>query len=80
MKTVCELIHQVQLSARGSVETEVRTIISRPMWRLWNRELGDPEDSEPTEWLGIKDTNRVYGSETIVVESDALFSFSFLRP
>lgn len=71
------LIEQVSKAVpKGRTETAVRTIISRPLWRLFNRELGHPEDVEPTGWVGIHKTHRVYGSETVVVESDKLFSFS----
>lgn len=71
------LIQQVSKACPiGKSEVAVRTVISRPLWKMWCRELGDDENCEPTEWIGIKETRRVYGSETIVVESDELFSFS----
>lgn len=76
---MCALIGQVSLAAHGGVETSVRTIITRPMWNAFCRAVGNPEDSEPTEWLGIKDTLRVYGSETIVIDHPEMASISF-RP
>lgn len=57
-------------------ELDVVTIITRPLWRAWNRAVGSPEDCEPTEWLG-SETHRVYGSRTIVVESDEMRAVSF---
>jgi hypothetical protein len=53
----------------GGSERDVTTIISRPMWQAWCRAVDMPENSEPTEWLGIHKTMRVYGSRTIVVEN-----------
>lgn len=70
------LIGQVANAAQGSVETKVRTVISRPMWRAWCRAVGVPQNSKPTAWLGIGKTIRVYGSETIVFESDEMVSAS----
>lgn len=74
------LVQQVQ-NARGNAscdETAVRTIISRPMWRMWCVALGNDPNCDPTEWTGDFSCRRVYGSETIVVESDQLFAVSFL--
>lgn len=69
-----ELMHQVALCAKGDAETTVRTWISRPLWEAFCRFTGAPEGQMPTPWLGIHKTHRVYGSETIVVESDAMFA------
>lgn len=74
-----KLIHQVQRAAEGGVETRVRTIVTRPMWRAWCRAVGLPENSKPTQWLGPAQTRRIFGSETVVVESNEMFSLSF-RP
>lgn len=76
------LIHQVTKAVPatcGANEQSVRTIITRPMWKAWCRFTVSPENSEPTAWLGKK-TLRVYGSETIVVESDVMQSVSFAKP
>lgn len=64
-------------AASGASERNVKTYISRPLWRLFNQELGHAPDIEPTAWLGIGETHRVYGSETIVVDTPALWSASF---
>lgn len=55
-------------------ERDVTTYISRPMWEAWSRFT--KTEGEPTEWLGLHETRRVYGSETIVVESPELFAVS----
>lgn len=69
------LIHQVQKAAAGDTEQNVVTFISRPMWRKWNTDVGDPPDCEPTGWIG-NDTCRVFGSKTVVVEHDSFFAVS----
>lgn len=74
---MCALIGQVAAAAGGQVESSVETRISRPMWRAWCRAVKVPEDSEPTEWLGIHKTLRVYGSRTVIVESEEMFAASF---
>lgn len=74
---MCALIGQVSQAAQGGSEREVRTVITRPMWNAFCRATKSPENSEPTEWLGMGPTIRVYGSETIVVEGDSMRSFSF---
>lgn len=61
---------------KGGSERDVVTYITRPMWQLWCRYLGDPEDCEPTEWLGHPQTRRVYGSKTIIIQGDELLSYS----
>lgn len=73
------LIDQVQKAMskdKCKNERDVTTIISRPMWRAWNRAVESPEDAEPTEWNPIE-CHRVYGSKTIVVESDSMAAVSF---
>lgn len=74
-----ELIHQVSIAAEGVPESDVLTRISRPMWKSFCRATGMPEDCEPTAWLGIHNTRRVYGSETQIVESDEMFAISTKR-
>lgn len=71
------LIAQVSKArpAQGS-ERDVRTLISRPMWNAFCRATKLPEDSEPSEWLGTE-SHRVFGSETVVFESDEMISVSF---
>jgi hypothetical protein len=64
---------------KGENELSVTTLITRPMWEAWCRACNLPEDSEPTEWLGSKETIRVYGSRTIVIESDMMASVSFAQ-
>lgn len=60
-----------------STEADVQTIISRPMWDAFCRATKTPVGTKPTAWLGIGKTHRVYGSETHVVESEHMFSFSY---
>lgn len=60
-------------------ERDVVTYITRPMWRAFCRGCGMPENCNPTEWKGLA-TRRVYGSETIIVESDEMWSASRIRP
>jgi hypothetical protein len=60
-------------------ERDVVTYISRPMWKAFLRAIRKPEDSEPTDWIGFDDTIRVYGSQTIVVDSEEYFSYSATR-
>lgn len=86
---MCNLIGQVLIALRSgqrdfpekpSSEMNVRTVITRPMWNAFCRASGIQENSEPTAWLGIHKTRRVFGSETIVVESDEWWSASaFIR-
>lgn len=78
---VCALIGMVNdATPKGGNEADVTTLISRPMWRMFNRALGHPPDVKPTGWLGIGKTHRVYGSETIIVGSEAIYSVSFPTP
>lgn len=80
----CSLMRQVtharlaQSDRRPLNECGVTTLITRPLWRVFLREQRLPEDSEPTGWIG-HGTIRVYGSETIVVESEEMKSVSFCR-
>ena len=74
------LIGQVRKAVpAGKSEEAVTTLITRPMWRAFCRALDMPEDSVPTEWLGMHGTIRVYGSRTIVTESDMMASVSFAQ-
>jgi len=78
---MCALIAQVAKACpKGKAETSVTTIITRPLWRQWCRAVGMPQNSKPTGWIGIDKTNRIYGSETIVVESKAKVAISFVKP
>lgn len=56
------LIHQVSRAAAGDSERDVVTLITRPMWDLW--QLFTQTKGEPTPWFGVELTRRVYGSET----------------
>lgn len=75
------LMHQVyraqQCLPSQENERNVTTLITRAMWKIWLRACGRPETDEPTDWLGIEETRRVYGSRTIVIESEALWSVSY---
>lgn len=80
-----ELVFALMLQVKKAVnygtcisERDVTTIITRPMWRRFLRATGDEEDLEPTEW-SVKGCRRVYGSRTIVVESDRMAAVSFAR-
>lgn len=64
------LIEEVRFAAGNDTERDVITLISKPMWAAWCREMGDPEDSKPTEWLGQGKTRRVFGSKTFLVDED----------
>jgi hypothetical protein len=75
------LVHQVSKAVpKGGNERDVTTIITRPMWQAFCRATNEPEDSEPTDWLSLAST-RVFGSQTIVVESPAWRAVSLvMRP
>jgi hypothetical protein len=79
------LITQVMRAAgpTPTPETEVKTYISRGMWTQFligtGMTLRAAKKTNPTGWIGIGKTHRVYGSETIVIESPELFSWS-VRP
>jgi len=73
------LMEQVRraMPAQGS-ELNVRTHISRPMWRAFLGFCKLPPDTQPTAWLGANGgTVRVFGSETIVHDDDHFWSVSF---
>jgi hypothetical protein len=75
------LIHGVARAVpAGGNESDVTTVLTRPMWRSWCRAVGWPEDCEPTEWLGIGQTRRVYGSRTIIVPGAGYVAASFATP
>lgn len=79
MEITRALIGQVTKAASGHPETEVVTFITKPMWKAFMKELGHSTNTKPTEWTTIKDTRRVYGSKTIVVNGTRkLESFSVL--
>lgn len=61
----------------GQSERSVKTLITRPMWRAFLRSIKEPENLEPTDWIGLRRTVRVWGSETIVIESSEFFSISY---
>lgn len=66
---------------KGVVETErdLRTLISRPMWEAFLQIMGHPPGTNPTDWIGIG-TIRIYGTETIVVESNEMWAVTMRRP
>jgi hypothetical protein len=70
------LIGQVSKAAGGDNEQNVITYITRPLWDAFCRATKMPEGCLPTSWRGINNTRRVYGSETILLESSEWFSFS----
>lgn len=73
------LIEQVtKARPPGGNEQEVITVISRPMWDLWCESLGATEPVDPSN-VWSTDCWRVYGSETVVVESTEYFSHSRSR-
>lgn len=80
LEITCALIGQVQNALRGSGQNEnaVTTVITRPMWRGFLREIGENPNQEPNELNGHA-ALRVYGSRTLVVEQEGMASFSFLR-
>ena len=79
MQIARALVAQVALAANGRCETDVVTFITKPMWRAFMKELGHSPNTKPTEWTTIKDTRRVYGSKTIVVDgTKQMASFSVL--
>lgn len=75
---VCALIDQVTKAVPpGRSEQAVTTWISRPLWERFMRFCGEDAKVLPTEWLmPIELTRRVYGSRTIIVESELEFSVS----
>lgn len=68
------LICQVARCADGDPETRVTTHVTRPMWAAFCRFVGESPNSEPTPWIGLQKTRRIYGSETHVVESPHMWA------
>ncbi len=77
-KIMQALIEQVSKARSDGVETEVRTFISRPLWERFLAETGTPAKTEPTPWIG-KDTVRVFGSETQVIEDEVYWIFAVMK-
>lgn len=76
-KVMCSLVRQVsKATPRNGNEVDVRTCISQPMWDLFCKATGIPIGTKPTEWIGIKDTCRVFGSETIILDRRDYISWS----
>lgn len=71
------LVQQVLQAAAGTDERFVTTLVTRPLWRLWMRFSELPEDDEPTDWIGFEHTRRIFGSRTIIIETDHMASDSF---
>jgi hypothetical protein len=61
----------------GMTEANVLTYVTRPMWEAFLRYQGLPEVTPPTPWQGV-DTVRIFGSETIIVESEEWWSLSMI--
>lgn len=60
----------------GGSERDVITLVSRPLWEIWCRMTDLPKDTLPSDWK--KDQcARIYGSETILVDSSDFFAVSF---
>ena len=64
---------------KGGNERDVTTVITRPMWRIWNVAMNQHPDTPPTEWSPNPQCNRIFGSETIVIESEKFEAYSFSR-
>lgn len=76
-KVMRSLVRQVsKATPRNGSEVDVRTYISQPMWDLFCKATGIPIGTKPTEWIGIKDTCRVFGSETIILDRRDYISWS----
>lgn len=77
-QVMAALVSQVARAVpKGGNERDVTTIITRPMMQAFCRATNEPEDSEPTDWLSLA-TLRVYGSQTVIVESPAWRSVSLV--
>lgn len=76
---VFALIGQVTMARpQAGNERDVTTVITRPLWQRWNTALGYPPDTPPSEeWIGVH-THRVYGSRTIVIESEHEAAVSYV--
>lgn len=57
----------------GGSERDVVTVVSGPMWEIWCAAVGDNPAAPPGEWRA---RNRIYGSETHVIESPECFAIS----
>lgn len=59
-------------------EQGVTTFISRPLWEIWCEAVGLEKNCEPSEWNLPSDgpCNRVYGSETIILERKDYIAYS----
>lgn len=80
---MCALIGQVskamvaaQKTKPAASETDVITYVTRPMWNAFCRAVKVPENSKPTGWNGIHGTIRIFGSETKIIESSEMWSYS----
>lgn len=72
------LINQVmKATPLKGTERDVVTFITKPMWRAFLRATGSPVNAKPTEWKMGKDCMRVFGSTTVVLNSQKLQSMSF---
>ena len=81
--TAHELLHGLHIQVRNAMpahgdERDVITYATRAMWRMFLAAVGDDEHLEPTPWLGTK-SRHIWGSETHIIESDELFSFSYSK-
>jgi hypothetical protein len=75
-EVMCALIRQVAKAVPcGGNEPDVRTYITRPMWKLWCIAVGIPLNAKPGPWNSVN-SFRVYGSETVIVESPHFLSWS----
>ncbi len=80
MEVTRHLVHQVSKACpKHGTELDVVTKISLPLWQRFNRELGHPANTKPTDWIWPKQVHRVFGSETIIVRSKRLFAMSAAR-
>ena len=59
----------------GGSELDVTTFITLRMWDMFCVAMGLSSDTVPTEWIG-KDTIRVWGSKTMVIDSASYWAFS----
>ncbi len=69
---MCELIQQVTKAVpAGKSELAVTTVITLPMWQAWCRAVELPTWALPHHGWGV------YGSFTIVLDCEELFSYSY---
>lgn len=76
---ICQVASALQASDKGNSERDVTTLVTRPLWNQWLRAVGLQQNCTPSEWLGQDFTRRIYGSKTIVLESELFRSVSFVR-